>query len=64
VPASKLLEGLSYANAKCFVLILLAAFSAAADEDSRWSIAAECQMVVLPQKLALPLVSDLNDDGS
>ena len=28
----------------------------------RWSLHAECQMIVLPQKLALPLIAELNDD--
>jgi hypothetical protein len=30
--------------------------------DGRWSIFAECQMVVLPQKAAWPLLPDLDDD--
>lgn len=29
----------------------------------RWSIHAECQMIVLPQKLALPLIAEMNDDA-
>lgn len=30
--------------------------------DAKWTIIVECQMVVLPQKLAWPLLPDLNDD--
>lgn len=28
-----------------------------------WTITAECQMIVLPQKLALPLIADFTDDA-
>lgn len=31
--------------------------------EVRWSLSAECQMIVLPQKLALPLIAELNDDA-
>lgn len=30
--------------------------------ETHWTIIAECQMVVVPQKLAWPLLPDLNDD--
>jgi hypothetical protein len=30
--------------------------------EARWNIIAECQMVVLPQKVAFPLIPDLSDD--
>ena len=30
---------------------------------ARWSLQAECQMLVMPQKLALPLIADLSDDA-
>ncbi len=32
-------------------------------EPPAWEIIAECQMVMLPQKAALPLLSDLGDDA-
>ena len=31
--------------------------------QARWSLSAECQMIVLPQKLALPLIAEMNDDA-
>jgi hypothetical protein len=37
--------------------------TASALSEAKWSIIAECQMVVLPQKAALPLIPDLSDDA-
>jgi hypothetical protein len=45
------------------LLIFLAAFPSAAEESPGWNITAECQLIVLPQKLALPLLPDLNDEA-
>ena len=48
------------------LIAFLFAASVHADDavsKARWSIHAECQMIVLPQKLALPLIADLNDDA-
>ena len=36
----------------------------AAEEPRRWNVTAECQMIVLPQKLALPLLPQLNDEAT
>lgn len=45
---------------------VLTAFSSAWAEDKagegRWNIVAECQMVVVPQKVVWPLIPDLGDD--
>src|SRR5687768_6261445 len=34
-----------------------------APEKLSWQVMAECQMVVLPQKAALPLIHELNDES-
>ena len=53
---------------RLFHLIVAFGFVASVRADDavsrmRWSLHAECQMLVLPQKLALPLIADLNDDA-
>ena len=53
---------------RLFPAIIALGFTASGFADdavskARWSIHAECQMLVLPQKLALPLIADLNDDA-
>ena len=53
---------------RLFPLIVAFGFAASVRADdavsaARWSLHAECQMLVLPQKLALPLIADLNDDA-
>jgi hypothetical protein len=47
-----------------FLPVLSIALVSLAEEPGarRWNITAECQMVTLSQKLALPLVSELNDE--
>ncbi len=52
---------------RLFPLIVAVGFAASVSADdavsaARWSLSAECQMIVLPQKLALPLIAELNDD--
>ena len=41
---------------------LPAAWSQNAEVRPRWEVIAECQMVALPEKLALPLIPDLRDE--
>ena len=47
------------------IAVGLAASAFADDEVSKaqWSVHAECEMIAPPQKLALPLIADLNDDA-
>lgn len=48
------------------IIVTLGTVAPARSEDKvaeeRWNVIADCQMVVLPQKLALPLIPDLSDD--
>jgi hypothetical protein len=45
------------------LLSLGEAKSQSADEEYTWNVTAECQMVIVPQKLALSLLSELLDEG-
>ena len=49
-------------------ILIALAFAASVFADDviskpRWSIHAECQTIVLPQKLALPLSAEMNDEA-
>jgi len=45
------------------VLATIVPLMCASAADDKWNVTAECQMVVLPQKLVLPLLPGLNDDA-